>query len=121
MEEDIKILEELKNKQYTNKDILGNLVLSEEEYTAIEHLIEKNKELEEKMNFVQPFVSLTNRMVNKILGDNDYIPKSKIKEKIEELDKRDMTIYIGGRSNGKTFQQAVRCELKKVLQELLED
>ena len=41
----IDILEELKNKQYTNKDILGDLVLSEEEYTAISTLIAENKEL----------------------------------------------------------------------------
>ena len=85
MEEDIKILE----SYLEDLDVMIAYDKDEKDINikqAIEHLIARNKELEEKMNFVQPFVSLTNRMVDKILGDNDYIPKSKAREKIEELD-----------------------------------
>ena len=44
----------------------------------------------------------------------------KIKAKIEEYDDKGMTINLTNRSAGKTFQQAVHYEVKKVLQSLLE-
>lgn len=43
-----------------------------------------------------------------------------IKAKIEEYDDKGMTINLTNRSAGKTFQQAVHYEVKKVLQSLLE-
>ena len=48
------------------------------------------------------------------------VPKDKIKAKIEEWDDKDLTICYGGRSQGRTFQQAVRTEVKNILQSLLE-
>lgn len=46
--------------------------------------------------------------------------KDKIKAKIEEYDDKGMTINLTNRSAGKTFQQAVHYEVKKILQSLLE-
>lgn len=94
LEEDIKILEDFVNGKI-EQDKLENykggykmgFFYTKDIQQAIEHLIERNKELEEKMNFVQPFVTFTHRLVEKILEDNDYIPKSKVREKIEELEK----------------------------------
>ena len=46
--------------------------------------------------------------------------EDKIKAKIEEYDDKEMTVNLANRSAGKTFQQAVRNEVRKVLQSLLE-
>ena len=46
--------------------------------------------------------------------------QDKIKAKIEEYDDKEMTVNLVNRSAGKTFQQAVRNEVRKVLQSLLE-
>ena len=46
--------------------------------------------------------------------------QDKIKAKIEEYDDKEMTVNLANRSAGKTFQQAVRNEVRKVLQSLLE-
>ena len=46
--------------------------------------------------------------------------EDKIKAKIEEYDDKGMTVNLVNRSAGKTFQQAVHYEVKKVLQSLLE-
>lgn len=46
--------------------------------------------------------------------------EDKIKAKIEEYDDKEMTVNLVNRSAGKTFQQAVRNEVRKVLQSLLE-
>jgi hypothetical protein len=54
-----------------------------------------------------------------IIGKKEY--KDKIKAKIEEYDDKGMTKYLGTRSYGKTFQQVLREEIKKVLQLLLEN
>lgn len=79
---DIDILEELKNKQYTNKDILGNLVLSEEEYTAISTLIAENKELKEKNKEIEEEdVKIRAKF---ILQLDNYILKSKVEELLKE-------------------------------------
>ena len=51
----------------------------------------------------------------------EYISKDKIKAKIEEYDDKEMTVNLVNRSAGKTFQQAVRDEVRKVLQSLLEN
>lgn len=47
--------------------------------------------------------------------------EDKIKAKIEEYDDKEMTVNLVNRSAGKTFQQAVRNEVRKVLQSLLEE
>lgn len=82
MEEDIKILENLKEKTYTTEDILGNLVLDEEEYTALQNLITRYKELEEDKKDLQKYMK--NYLIPKSTINLVYIPKSKIKEIIQE-------------------------------------
>ena len=52
--------------------------------------------------------------------EKDLDWKDKIKAKIEEYDDKEMTVNLVNRSAGKTFQQAVRDEVRKVLQSLLE-
>lgn len=49
-----------------------------------------------------------------------FIAVDKIKAKIEEYEDFGTSIYYGLRSNGKVFHQAVRMEVKQVLQSLLE-
>jgi hypothetical protein len=87
----IEILEKLKDEQYT-KETVNTLyefydeefkpyVLSTDERNALENLIKENKELKDKckeLNF-----KYTAQWV-----DDNFIPKSKVKEKIEELEKQ---------------------------------
>lgn len=47
--------------------------------------------------------------------------QDKIKAKIEEYEDFGTSIYYGLRSNGKAFHQAVRMEVKEVLQSLLKE
>ena len=54
------------------------------------------------------------------IDERELISKDKIKAKIEEYDDKEMTVNLANRSAGKTFQQAVRNEVRKVLQSLLE-
>ena len=68
MEEDIKVLEELKGKYITSGLYqIGTFELTEDEIQAIEHLIARNKELEEE---------------NKSLTDSYLIQKDLINEEI---------------------------------------
>lgn len=57
---------------------------------------------------------------NNIFNKGVKSVEDKIKAKIEEYDDKGMTINLANRSAGKTFQQAVHYEVRKVLQSLLE-
>lgn len=98
MEEDIKIVEDLKNKWELNA--FGDMVnvLSLNEIKALENLIKGYRELEEVLNKyggvkeLEKYIMDLSRflgnvpidvMLNKI--KNDFIPKSKIRKNIEEL------------------------------------
>ena len=60
-------------------------------------------------------------MTNCVRRDKEKLfLEDKIKAKIEEYDDKGMTVNLANRSAGKTFQQAVHYEVKKVLQSLLE-
>lgn len=91
MEEDIKILEEL-NNCLKEKPLNCDVYIREDDRQALENLIKGYRELEEwkreKGCSIQEVYEL-------------FIPKSKIKEKIEELDKKskycaisDLTEYM---------------------------
>ena len=86
--------------------------LIEKQSKEIEELKEKNNKLMEELDLTTVYIS----------GEYDGEKKveDKIKAKIEEYDDKGMTKYLGTRSYGKTFQQVLREELKKVLQSLLE-
>lgn len=81
MEEDIKILEEMLN----SKEPVCNYILKHQEIEAISNLLTRYKELEEwkkeKGCSIQEVYEL-------------FIPKSKVKEKIEELE-REFDFYAG--------------------------
>ena len=75
MEEDIKVLEELLNYDFNQ--------LSKEEYQAIENLIAKNKELEEKTKTLKSLSNAYNRLW--IAKCEEYNSLERKIEKIEEL------------------------------------
>lgn len=82
-----------------------------------ERLEEENKKLEEARNWYFEHTvnkAVTPEMLHKILRQ-DYIPKSVIKEKIEEFNKK--LNILGGRTNGKQYTLYG----KTLLQELLEE
>ena len=127
MEEDIKILEEFLDLART-RDYKGNLTgsfdefeleVEEKEYKAIENLLTRYKQLEEENTQLKTITQEYNSYLQDsncdtkiIIADSEYfangffkenfIPKSKVKEKIEEL------------KNG-TY------DAKIILQQLLED
>lgn len=85
MEEDIKVLEELKNifvhlKNYGWVNDIKRDVVADKVIQALENLIARNKELEEiKERYL--------RLESDKFWDN-VISKSKVREKIEELEKK---------------------------------
>ena len=83
MEEDIKVLEEYLNYEVTKRKLSGCEIL------AIENLIARNKELEEMNEKYK--IHLTDEQYLKIIDsveiDVNKDWKSKVKEKIEELEK----------------------------------
>ena len=112
MEEDIKILEEFMED---SKDY-AQYCVSVTEIKAIENLI-KGYKLEKLKNV------LDEQSLKEAL--EDYIPKSKIKEKIEELEKKILE-YETYRETGKEtdveyYDFIANSARKKVLQELMED
>ena len=140
MKEDIKIIED-------NIDMFMDTVYKNYRYSgvkgfeqAIENLIVRYKELEEK-NRVRIIGKYGDVRLDDLLKEN-YIPKSKIKEKIEELDRRidylnkELNVaYIAREKLGTETaidtneqyiynmerEESFRHTQKGVLQELLED
>lgn len=108
MEEDIKILEELLNANVSFK-------ISPEDrgYKALENLIKKYRELEEENRI---FALAGSNIALKLHIEKNYIPKSKIKEKIEEL-KEEYKIALEENST-KAF--ILKCQIE-ILEKLLED
>ena len=91
---------------------------------AIENLIQENKELKEELEICETDLdemTISNEhkkkeWVNKLVL-NSYIPKSKVKEKIEELDKRKRKSQI----EYSTIDELIFDKKIEVLQELLEE
>ena len=81
--EDIETLEDLKNifihlKNYGWVNDIKRDVVVDKVIKAIENLIARNKELEKQVNEYEKQLDLD-------YVDTNYIPKSKVREKIEEL------------------------------------
>lgn len=89
-------------------------------YKILKNLIEKQqKEIEElKENNKQKYYHVVKSKELEEEINNAW--EDKIKAKIEDYDNKGMTVNLVNRSAGKTFQQAVHYEVKKVLQLLLE-
>ena len=84
MEEDLETLEDLKNifvhlKNYGWVNDIKRDVVADKVIKAIENLIARNKELEELLEEKTIRVGFENK--------EDYIPKSKVREKIKETNK----------------------------------
>ena len=125
--EDIEILE---NKIKMSRDLFNNIgsytYLDEAIMQAIENLIERNKELEKHYEHEQEYINgevFSAKQMHFI--DDEYIPKSKIKEKIEEINKEIDKCFISQNDKNFCFYECKEnCGLndtKKVLQELLEE
>ena len=94
----------IKIDTYLEKEMLTNLL----------NLIEKqSKEIEELKKYEEGYKLLSYCLDN-------YTSNDKIKAKIEEYDDKGITVNLANRSAGRTFQQAVRTEVKNILQSLLE-
>lgn len=121
MEEDIKILEEFKTKGYSmllmkyGDRNTANLKLER----ALENLIKGYRELEQENRIMKnrqcigKITELTGENLDKVLS-KWYVPKSKIREKIEELEEK-----MGNENNEKVLVQLHK--QRKILQELLEE
>lgn len=141
MKKDIKILENIKNYMQDNinkgfhKFIYNDLGYDEkciDIINAISNLIEENKELKTITQEYNSYLQDSNCDTKIIIADSEYfangffkenfIPKSKVKEKIEELDRK--ITYIesqytnGGQNCNSNYLSALY--QKQVLQELLE-
>lgn len=112
-EENIKILE-----QYIKSSF--RLTLPENVLQAIENLINRNKELEE---FIIKYYDEIRKEYEGLINHKliDYIPKSKIKEKIEELDKEEKRELKGTKGQDRYFIKQIYQYKRKVLEELLQE
>ena len=152
MEEDIKILEDF--IKYFEAEAIStkyrrniSITVGEDDIQAIENLIKGYRELEEENTDLKDLYIRTAKHQHKIghteLGDYmlaqigaiptfttwekyiTWVPKSKIKEKIEELEKKILE-YEAYRERGKEtdveyYDFIANSARKKVLQELMED
>lgn len=85
MEDDIKVLEDIRNEIETESSTLL-YKNKKRKIQAIENLIARNKELEEKDKANEAI----KKAYREVIDDKGYIPKSKVKEKLQELyDKAD--------------------------------
>ena len=114
--EDIKILEEFrKSIKNCNIDPINTNILTitkkatEHLIESLEHLIERVKELEERKK-IWVKIDENNNIIPLL---EDYIPKSKVKEKIEEYKK----LYENETENVEKVIEY--CTIIKILQELL--
>ena len=95
---------------------LENKVLQDNNKGLKDKIDEQSKEIEELKDESKEYqIGFAQGCYEK---DLDW--KDKIKAKIEEYDDKKMIVNLVNRSAGKTFQQAVRDEVRKVLQSLLE-
>ncbi len=130
MEEDIKILEEFIINS-VNK--MGRVLVGKYESISLENLIKGYIELEtkDKLRCAGEYLAVA-KQLSKPINSNEYILKSKVRDKIEELKKieySNVELSVMGESYEKmTFYQAkkqfdyeiAQCIIK-VLQELLEE
>jgi len=102
-------------EDFTDLLINRETSIKTEEKIAIENLIKGYRELEKDLH--EMTISNNHKKENWIHKNclNDYIPKSKIKEKIEELRKRNDKEPKG------TMRDYLDNEVIRILQELMED
>ena len=133
MEEDIKLLKDKINFCKNNTECRDELnqcfgcAFEVEEIQAIENLIARNEELEEwyelfnktspeKMKIIVD--SFHEIMAQKF--DKEFIPKSKIKEKIDKYNAREKKELKGLKGQDRYFVKQMYQYMKQALQELLD-
>ena len=112
-------LSTITNESLSKLGIVLNLI--EKQSIEIEDLKKEFARVREGRNWLIKHISAqiaTPELFDKLVEEN-YTSNNKIKAKIEEYDDKGMTVNLANRSAGKTFQQAVHYEVKKVLQSLL--
>lgn len=125
MNESIKILEEI--IEYCKEHLPP--YYKDEDLQAIENLIKSYRELEkENENLVKQYEYQGALMVNEYFSKDQvfklFIPKSKIKEKIEELENIrwiDLAQEVEEEHHSLEYMRAYRAGKEKALQELMED
>ena len=125
MEEDIKKIEYFLNQadEYYDGNIdIKDCVITKEVAEAIENLIKGYKELEEENEELHKEINqrVKLKLENERIVDEDYIPKSKIREKIEEYNKMINATY-GDITHQGDIRRDNCIEIRNVLQELLEE
>ena len=113
-------IEVIDERELISKDIIKEILGIEENIdnekllSLLQTIVDENARLED----------IEDRKVqieyNNVFNKGVKSVEDKIKAKIEEYDDKEMTVNLVNRSAGKTFQQAVRNEVRKVLQSLLE-
>ena len=93
MEEDIKYKKILNNRL----DYLKcNYAITNEDLKAIKYLLNRNKELEEKVKIID-HMCLVNKEEYQLIKNNDYIPKSKVREARNKFDEMVQKLYAEGK------------------------
>ena len=109
-----KLMRDTTTGDYTEYEIAQSIVY-------FVNLIEKqSKEIEELKEKDDANLAYYDQIYQNGIYTGQKAVEYKIKAKIEEYDDKGMTVNLANRSAGKTFQQAVHYEVKKVLQSLLE-
>ena len=126
-DEEKEALRNFKSEYETCDHYSSDLIIELDDAEILLNLIEKQskeiEELKENIHLKEVYVLKTNDYIKGTNVEDELCNKKwedKIKTKIEEWDMKDLTICYGGRSQGRTFQQAVHYEVKKVLKSLLE-
>ncbi len=135
MKEDIKILEDL--AETLNKTCENGIC---EASTSIENLIKELKDSDDLLISMALELRQNEEYIRELEEDNqkfesgkfltpaqcvrigkDYIPKSKVKEKIEELDKKEKEELKGLKGQDRYFVKQMYMYKRNILQELIED
>lgn len=113
MEEDIKVLEEYFNNicfDETNKITADLCTIGINEIRAIENLIKRYKELEEENK------NIKNHIYYKEIVELNYIPKSKVREKIKEVNNSNEN-YTFYKLTSADIRKTITTNLEELLQE----
>lgn len=112
--------------------IYGACALDDKEEQAIEHILLDYKRVLKENEYMHNELDKQQTTINKYAKENEeyskqldldyvdknYIPKQKVKDKIEE--EKLPLVIVGGRRNKKTLEYGIKLGRRQALQELLE-
>lgn len=122
MEEDIKILKNIIERDFSNPMGWSGYYDCElkELQQAIKHLIKAYKEISELYKSEKKMKNQYVELYQDILLKENVIPVSLVKEKIEELNKEEKQNLKGTKGQDRYFVKQMYQNKRKVLEELLE-